>query len=73
MYASTAKLWEFAAKTRKLTEVDEDGVRWDKGWAPWKFIDDAATSARGSVSVISYNFYDTNTRPSFDEDFGGDR
>jgi hypothetical protein len=61
MYASTAKLWEFAAKTRKLTEVDEDGVRWDKGWTPWKFIDDAATSARGSVSVISYNFYDTNT------------
>jgi hypothetical protein len=36
-------------------------VRWDKGWTPWKFIDDAATSARGSVSVISYNFYDTNT------------
>ena len=61
MYASTAKLWDFAAKTRNLTEVDEDGVRWDEDWAPWKFIDDSATSARGSVSVISYNFYDTNT------------
>ncbi|MEI6326885.1 MAG: DUF3048 domain-containing protein [Candidatus Roizmanbacteria bacterium] len=61
MYASTAKLWDYVAKTRKLSEVDEEGVRWDKGWTPWTFIDEASPSSRGGVSVISYNFYDTNT------------
>ena len=60
MYSSTKKLWDYAAKNRKLTEVDEDGVRWDKGWTPWKFIDDADTSKRGNEKYISYDFYDVN-------------
>lgn len=60
MYSSTAKLWDYAAKNRKLTNVDEDGLAWDKTWEPWKFIDDAATGARGKDTPISYDFYDTN-------------
>ncbi len=60
MYSSTAKLWDYAAKNRKLTNVDEDGVAWDKDWKPWTFVDDAKTNARGKESPISYDFYDTN-------------
>lgn len=60
MYSSTAKLWDYAAKNRKLTNVDEDGVTWDEGWKPWIFVDDAKQNARGTESPIIYDFYDTN-------------
>jgi hypothetical protein len=60
MYSSTAKLWEYAAKNRKLTNVDEEGVAWNKDWTPWTFVDDAKTNARGKESPITYDFYDTN-------------
>lgn len=60
MYSSTAKLWEYAAKNRKLTQVDEDGAAWNKGWEPWTFADDAPAGSRGKESPIVYSFYDTN-------------
>jgi hypothetical protein len=60
MYSSTAKLWDYAAKNRKLTNVDEDGVAWDEDWKPWTFVDEAKANARGKESPIAYNFYDTN-------------
>ena len=60
MYSSTAKLWEYAAKNRKLTNVDEEGLPWDKGWTPWTFVDEAKMGARGKESPIAYDFYDTN-------------
>jgi hypothetical protein len=60
MYSSTKRIWDFAAKKRNLTEVNEDGERWDANWKPWKFVDEAVTSARGDQAYIAYDFYDSN-------------
>lgn len=57
MYSSTQKLWEFAAKKRKLTNEDEDGKNWDKNFEPWKFKKDAPASERGSTIKISFDFW----------------
>ena len=60
VYTNTKKLWDYAAKNRKLTNVDEDGVKWDKGFEPWTFADDAKEGDRGTVSKIDFGFWDNN-------------
>lgn len=57
MYSSPIKLWEYAAKNRKLSQKDEDGIAWDKGWEPWKFQDDAKTADRGTTDTIDFGFW----------------
>lgn len=57
MYSGTAKLWDYASKFRKLTDVDEKGVRWDKGFEPWKFADEAKTAERGAAGNVSFGFW----------------
>lgn len=57
MYAVTSKLWEYAAKKRKLTDVDEDGKKWNGNFTSWKFKGAAKTSERGSVSKINFGFW----------------
>ncbi len=57
MYAATAKLWDYANKTRKLTEVDEKGKRWDTNFVKWKFRDDAPAASRGTTNKISLTFW----------------
>lgn len=44
MYSSTDKLWAFAVKDRKLSLVGEDGTKWDVGFTPYTFKDDAPTT-----------------------------
>ena len=56
MYTDTAKLWKFATG-KKLTNVDEDGVEWDKSFTPWKFQDDAKAADRGDTAAIKYDFW----------------
>jgi hypothetical protein len=51
-------LWAYAAKTRKLSNVDEDGVAWNEDWKPWTFQDDAESAERGTVGTVSYGFWD---------------
>lgn len=63
MYAATSKLWKYAKKERDLSSVDKRGAKWDKGFKPWKFKDDAKASSRGSVAKISFPFW---------SQFGGD-
>lgn len=58
MYSSTSKLWDFAAKKRKLTNVDEKGKTWDENFEPWKFKDDTSSSERGTVNKISFSFWE---------------
>ncbi len=58
VYSSTAKLWEYAKTYRGLTNVDANGVSWDKNFTPWKFIDDAPMSKRGAVDKIDFGFWD---------------
>ena len=51
MYSSTAKLWSFAAEKRGLTEVDEEGTKWDETYTPWTFVDGKAGA--GTTNAIS--------------------
>ena len=61
VYSSTSKLWDYAAKNRKLTNVDEDGKKWDAGFTKWQFKDDAATAERGDKAKISFGFWSNNS------------
>ncbi len=54
VYSSTAKLWEFAAENRDLTEKNEDGDKWDEDYEKWEFQDGEAS--KGTVTAISYEF-----------------
>lgn len=56
MYSTTQKLWDLGA-SRQLTNVDKDGVSWDKGFVPYQFSDDAAASARPSSQSIHFEFW----------------
>lgn len=60
VYTNTVKLWEYAAKERGLTNVDESGASWDENFEPWKFADDAKERERGKVATINYGFWDNN-------------
>lgn len=64
VYTSTAKLWDYAKTNRKLTNVDEEGVAWDKTFESWKFADDAKTADRGTTNKIQLGFWN-----SFASDF----
>ncbi len=55
MYSTTQKLWEVGAK-KGWTNVDEDGIAWDKNFIPWKFKDPAPSGA-GQVVDIKVNFW----------------
>jgi len=48
MYSSTTRLWDYAKKERKLTNVDEKGDEWDEDFEPYKFKEDEKESARSS-------------------------
>ena len=56
-YSATKKLWDYAAKNRKLTNVDSDGVAWDEHYVKYKFKDDAAVADRGTVNTIPVGFW----------------
>jgi len=58
VYSSTKKLWTYAKEKRKLTNVDEDGVAWNKNFTSWKFKDDETQDKRGTVAKIDFGFWD---------------
>ena len=57
VYSSTVKLWDYAKTNRKLTNVDADGVSWDKTFDSWKFADDAPVADRGTTNTIKFGFW----------------
>lgn len=57
VYSSSSKLWQFAKEKRELTNIDEDGVSWDKNFISWKFKDDAVESEKGTVKKIDFGFW----------------
>lgn len=59
VYSSTAKLWDYAKTKRELTNVDEDGVAWDKTFDSWKFVKDAPVAERGKTNKIELGFWDS--------------
>lgn len=56
MYSTTSKLWDYAAKTRKLSEKNEDGDRWDADFVSYAFKDGIPNKT--STQVINFNFWD---------------
>lgn len=64
VYSSTSKLWQYAKDKRDLTDIDEDGNKWNKNFTSWKFKDDAKSQDRGNVSTITFGFWN-----SFASDF----
>lgn len=58
VYTSTKKLWQYAKEKRELTNVDEDGVAWDKDYSSWKFKDNAKLEDRGTTAKVDFGFWD---------------
>ncbi|HLL60879.1 MAG TPA: DUF3048 domain-containing protein [Candidatus Nitrosocosmicus sp.] len=56
VYSTTKKLWDYAKKERNLTEVDEDGSRWDKNFTKWKFKEDKPSSK--PLTTIAFDFWE---------------
>ncbi len=72
MYTSTTKLWNYAATTRKLTNVSTDDqtgkqVAWNVDFTPWKFKDDAAVADR--PAAFSATFGLSNIQASYANDY----
>jgi len=57
VYTATAKIFDFAKTKRKLTNVDEEGVAWDKNFISWKFKDDEELTKRGVKNKIDFSFW----------------
>ncbi len=53
MYSVTSKLWNFAAQSRGLTNVDKNGVSWDTTFVPYTFTATPPVSERPSSQIIS--------------------
>lgn len=53
MVCVTDKLYKLAAE-RGWTNVDAQGVSWNKNFVSWKFKDDAKENERGATSSISF-------------------
>lgn len=57
MVCYTNKLYDLAAE-RGWTNVDEEGVTWDKNFTPWNFKEDAPVSDRGTTNSFSFVHWD---------------
>lgn len=57
MYSTTTKLWD-VGKTRKLTNVDEDGNSWAEDFSEYEFKEDAPASQRPATQKISFDFWE---------------
>ncbi len=60
MYSTTQKLWDYAATSRKLTNVDGEGTKWDSKFVSYGFADDAVLSARPKSQSIHLEFWKAN-------------
>lgn len=56
MYSTTEKLWTFAGTSRGLTNVDKDGISWDKKFVPYSFTDDAVPT-KPTAQAIHLEFW----------------
>lgn len=61
MYSTTSKLWDYAAKSRKLTNVDAKGVSWNTDFTPYTFKEDAGLTSRPAAFSASFEFWPSYT------------
>jgi hypothetical protein len=59
MYSTTEKLWEVAQK-RGLTNIDDEGNKWDVAFDQWEFKEEAKLDKRGDLSNIEFSFWKNN-------------
>ena len=59
MYSTVQKLWDYAATTANLTNVDKKGKAWDTGFVPYKFTDDAPASERPASQTVHLEFWES--------------
>lgn len=57
MYSTTEKLWEYGGKTRKLTNKDEKGKKWDKNFTSYSFKKDEDVSKRSTSQTAHLEFW----------------
>lgn len=57
VYANTQKLWDFAAKSRNLTNVDKKGEAWNTDFRLYKFKDEAKLDTRPQAQKVSFEFW----------------
>lgn len=57
MYSTTSKLWDFAAKSRGITNVDKNGNSWSTNFTSYSFKDDDNLSSRGNINTIHLEFW----------------
>ena len=70
MVCFSDKLYDLAKK-RDWTNVDEQGIAWDKNFIPWKFKDDAKEADRGaslSASFVAWKGYEKDYGVRWDYD-----
>ena len=60
MYSTTEKLWEYGAKTRKLTNKDEKGKQWDKNFATYTFKKDEDSAKRPKTQTAHLEFWSSD-------------
>lgn len=56
MYSTTDRLFE-VAEERGLTDVDDEGNRWDEDFTSWKFKKEGSDFEKGEVDDIKFNFW----------------
>lgn len=69
VYSTSQKLWEYAKKTRDLTNVDKKGSEWDSTFQKWKFKDDKPKD--NPLTSIKFGFWEG--KPDYDVDWQYDK
>ncbi len=54
MYSTTTKLWDFAKKSRGLTNVDKDGNSWDKKFVTYSFKNDESSESANQTIHLEF-------------------
>lgn len=72
VYSATAKLWDYAAKKRKLTNIEIDGytnkeMPWDKSFVSWTFKDDVPISDRPGTQSVEFAL--SSAQASYADDY----
>lgn len=68
MVCLSDNLYKIAAE-RGWTNVDEDGIAWDKNFTSWKFKDDSKLEDRPEALSISFGFWENYTDYSVKWDY----
>ncbi|MBI2032926.1 MAG: DUF3048 domain-containing protein [Candidatus Levybacteria bacterium] len=58
MYSTTTKLWDFAKKSRKLSNVDENSDSWNLKFSPYVFTNGAPLSERPASEKVHLELWE---------------